>query len=183
MDVFIPEEYIVKRRLEKQAKAAATSEKRSKSQSRKSSSNVSDASNPSFLSNGFSSLVDDNIVSRRLDKMYENQTEMTSLDKSPEGVSNSKVCKWGDTNRGVSFDVQMTKLLKVSLMAILAERVRSGAALNWHRFYLVRGKDRGSVETKGGVERTSLPPLKEANIGDPNASDLIVSVNRVHRHY
>ncbi|BAT73095.1 hypothetical protein LR48_Vigan11g011900 [Vigna angularis] len=65
MDVFIPEDYVTKRRLEKKAKAGTTSVsdhgKRLNSHSHRSTTNVSDPPNSSLISNGFS-LVDDNLV-------------------------------------------------------------------------------------------------------------------------
>jgi len=64
MDVFIPEDYVTKRRLEKRAKAASSPSdfgKRSNSHSHRSAINVSDASKPPLISTGFS-VVGDNIV-------------------------------------------------------------------------------------------------------------------------
>jgi len=67
MDVFIPEDYVTKRRLEKKAKAETTSASEhgkrlnSRSHSLRSTTNVSDPPNPPSISNGFS-LVGDNVV-------------------------------------------------------------------------------------------------------------------------
>ncbi|TKY60605.1 hypothetical protein E2542_SST17704 [Spatholobus suberectus] len=69
MDVFIPEEYVIKRRLEKKAATAAASAsgKRSKSHSHRNSNatestrNNDNASSSTLLSNGFG-LVADNVV-------------------------------------------------------------------------------------------------------------------------
>ncbi|RDX88439.1 hypothetical protein CR513_29967, partial [Mucuna pruriens] len=63
MDVFIPEEFVIKRRLEKKAAAAASSGKRPKSHShwKSNSTQSTHPPNASFHSNA-SALVADNVV-------------------------------------------------------------------------------------------------------------------------